>query len=139
KFDEEITQVALDHHLVSRLTSLVAIDKTPARPASEDLQTKEVPLNLPAGWDFDAVFGEPEAEAVMQQHAASFRSKAPQMLAMAAPPSATGHAPKMKKGAMLPQTATAADLSILIGLLFLLLGAAAWVTRYFIREKQVPA
>lgn len=139
KFDEEITQVALDHHLVSRLTSLVAIDKTPARPASEDVETKEVPLNLPAGWDFEAVFGEPEADAVMQQNAASFRSKAPQMLAMAAPPSAAGHTPTMNKGAMLPQTATAADLSILIGLLFLLLGAAVWATRRFMRHNQIHA
>ncbi|MFT6510406.1 MAG: Ca-activated chloride channel family protein [Parvibaculaceae bacterium] len=139
RFDDEITQVALDHHLVSRLTSLVAIDKTPARPASEELHSTDVPLNLPAGWDFDAVFGEPEAEAAMQQNAARFKTMAPQMLAMSAPPSAAPKTAKMKKGAALPQTATAAELSILFGLFLLALSALIWGTRRFLKQKPAHA
>ena len=43
---------------MTRLTSLVAVDKTPSRPDGETLKLAELPLNLPAGWDFEKVFGE---------------------------------------------------------------------------------
>jgi Ca-activated chloride channel family protein len=55
---KSILDVALTHHLVSSQTSLVAVDKTPKRPAGAKLTRAEVPLNLPEGWDFDKVFGE---------------------------------------------------------------------------------
>ena len=56
--DRRILALALEHHLVSRLTSLAAVDATPSRPEGARLTRAEVPLNLPAGWDFDKVFGE---------------------------------------------------------------------------------
>jgi Ca-activated chloride channel family protein len=56
--DRAILAVALEHHLVSRVTSLVAVDKTPARAPGEKLTRSQVPINLPAGWDYDKVFGE---------------------------------------------------------------------------------
>ncbi|HJZ20078.1 MAG TPA: marine proteobacterial sortase target protein, partial [Bradyrhizobium sp.] len=56
--DKTILALALEHQLVTRLTSLVAIDKTPSRPDGEPLKLTELPLNLPAGWDFAKVFGE---------------------------------------------------------------------------------
>ena len=43
---------------MTRLTSLVAVDKTPSRPEGEPLKVSELPINLPAGWDFAKVFGE---------------------------------------------------------------------------------
>ena len=43
---------------MTRLTSLVAVDKTPSRPEGEPLKVAELPINLPAGWDFAKVFGE---------------------------------------------------------------------------------
>lgn len=52
-----VVEVALDHHLVSRYTSLVAVDVTPSRPGRDGLTTRPVPTNLPAGWDFGSVFG----------------------------------------------------------------------------------
>jgi Ca-activated chloride channel family protein len=55
--DKRILALALEHHLVSRLTSLVAVDATPARPEGARLTRAELPLNLPAGWEFDKVFG----------------------------------------------------------------------------------
>jgi len=55
--DQRILTLALDHHLVSRLTSLVAVDKTSSRPEGARLSQAEIPLNLPAGWEFDKVFG----------------------------------------------------------------------------------
>ena len=53
-----VAAVALEHHLVSKYTSLVAVDKTPARPAGEPLDSTAMPTNLPAGWNHEAVFGE---------------------------------------------------------------------------------
>ena len=61
--DQRILALALEHHLVTRLTSLVAVDRTPSRPAGAHLTRAEVPLNLPAGWDFDKVFGGERAPA----------------------------------------------------------------------------
>jgi Ca-activated chloride channel family protein len=60
--DAGVLKTALDFHLVSRLTSLVAVDKTPARPAGERLDTRQIATMLPKGWDFAHVFG-PMAEA----------------------------------------------------------------------------
>ncbi len=54
---DQVVEVALDHHLVSRYTSLVAVDVTPTRPDGEQLQTGGVETNLPAGWHYDKVFG----------------------------------------------------------------------------------
>jgi Ca-activated chloride channel family protein len=45
----EITATALDYELLTRHTSLVAVDKTPRRPAGEALAQSEVPNLLPAG------------------------------------------------------------------------------------------
>ena len=56
--DKRILALGLDHQLVTRLTSLVAVDKTPSRPEGVKLARADLPLNLPAGWDFDKVFGE---------------------------------------------------------------------------------
>ncbi len=53
----QVIAVALGHHLVSRHTSLVAIDRTPSRPATEALRSSAVPTNLPQGWQHDKVFG----------------------------------------------------------------------------------
>lgn len=45
----QITQVALDYGLLTSQTSLVAVDKTPARLSSEKLNTEHIPSLLPAG------------------------------------------------------------------------------------------
>ena len=46
---KEVIKVALQHHLVSKYTSLVAVDKTPVRPVETPLNKKAVPNNLPHG------------------------------------------------------------------------------------------
>jgi len=53
-----VIDLALEHHLVSRYTSLVAVDKTPARTRERLLKSAGVPTNLPEGWNYEAVFGE---------------------------------------------------------------------------------
>lgn len=70
-----VTKVALDHHLVSRFTSLVAVDKTPVRRPSHSLESHALKNNAPKGTRF-----------------------------------------------ALPQTATDAELRILVGLVVLLIG-----------------
>jgi len=55
----QVIDVALDHHLVSKYTSLVAVDVTPSRPADEALaEDCALPVNLPEGWNHEAVFGQ---------------------------------------------------------------------------------
>ncbi len=54
-----IVDTALAHHLVSKYTSLVAVDKTPSRPAEESLAQEQVPNLLPYGQSMDAIFGFP--------------------------------------------------------------------------------
>lgn len=49
--------VALDHGLVCRYTSLVAVDVTPTRSADDGLRTAAAPTNLPHGWRWEGVFG----------------------------------------------------------------------------------
>jgi Ca-activated chloride channel family protein len=53
-----VVALALDHHLVTKYTSLVAVDRTPARPDAAALRSAAMPTNLPEGWTYEAVFGE---------------------------------------------------------------------------------
>jgi Ca-activated chloride channel family protein len=55
--DETVAKLGLDYAIVTRQTSLVAVDETPSRPAGAKLTQEELPLLLPAGWDFDRLFG----------------------------------------------------------------------------------
>ncbi len=66
----EILTLALRHHLVSRLTSLVAVDVTPARPTAESLRTGAVPTHLPHGQDYQALFGLPQTATPARLHLA---------------------------------------------------------------------
>ncbi|MFC1601974.1 marine proteobacterial sortase target protein [Pseudomonadota bacterium] len=54
---DDVLKVALRHKLVSRYTSLVAVDKTPARPLDVALKEKAVPVNLAKGMSAKKVFG----------------------------------------------------------------------------------
>lgn len=47
---EAVLKVALPHQIMSKYTSLVAIDKPVSRPAGESLKTGTVPTNPPKGW-----------------------------------------------------------------------------------------
>ena len=55
---EQVIALALAHRLVTRYTSFVAVERTPARPTDARLAHADIPTNLPAGWDYDKVFGE---------------------------------------------------------------------------------
>ena len=65
--DDEILKTALEHHIVSRLTSLVAVDVTPSRDMSTSLKSLKIPTQLPEGWDFGALAATPAVSS--PQHA----------------------------------------------------------------------
>jgi Ca-activated chloride channel family protein len=54
-----IVETALAHHLVSKYTSLVAVDKTPVRHPGDPLSREQVPNLLPYGQSMNAIFGFP--------------------------------------------------------------------------------
>ena len=106
--DEQILKTALDYHLVSRLTSLVAVDITPSRDASDTLTTLAVPTQLPEGWDF----GKLAAAPAPQQRSQSSHQAAP-------------NAPRIapSRSAPMPRTASPHILMTWLGFFLMLLGA----------------
>ncbi len=54
-----IVETALNHHLVSKHTSLVAIDKTPVRESADPLKNEQVANLMPYGQSGSAIFGFP--------------------------------------------------------------------------------
>ena len=122
--DTRILSLALEHHLVTRLTSLVAVDKTPSRPVNAPLTRADIPLQLPAGWDFETLFGIRADRSVLDHADASkeqitIRSK--NRPASPVTPAAT---------MPLPQTATPAMLNMLQGLSVMFIGFLIfWLAR----------
>lgn len=110
--DKAILALALDHQIVTRLTSLVAVDKTPSRPEGAPLKLSELPINLPAGWDFEKVFGErsPIPAQVRERHADARTS-----------PAARRPTPAAPDAVRLPKTATSAELKMIAGLILIVL------------------
>lgn len=53
----QVIETALSFQLVSKFTSLVAVDVTPARPADDPLASSRVATNLPNGWSREMVTG----------------------------------------------------------------------------------
>ncbi|MCR4264903.1 marine proteobacterial sortase target protein [Nitratireductor sp. ZSWI3] len=119
--DARILRLALEHHLVTRLTSLVAVDRTPTRPANVPLTRADIPLQLPAGWDYEKLFGirahrdagiDEAAEAQEEAWDAVIRREKTQPALQATPAAPLP----------LPQTATPAMLHTLAGFCVMLLG-----------------
>ena len=102
----EALAVALKHRLVTRYTSLVAVDDEVVRPADAPLASREVPRELPEGWDYGKVFG--AAQEVMD-----LRSLPAPLLREAS---------LQSRAISLPQTATPALEKAMIGLGLISLG-----------------
>jgi len=112
-----VIRTALVHHLVSRHTSLVAVDATPARPREEPLSTRPVPTNMPAGWNHEHVFGQTE----LRKAAAPTPHPTVRLTADTRTRSLAG----------LPQTATPATLYAVVGLVAVLLAALLFALARF--------
>ena len=63
---KNVIATALQHHLVSRYTSLVAVDVTPSRPEHENMNSKMAKTNLPKGWQYNKVFDLPQTATVAE-------------------------------------------------------------------------
>ncbi|MET3855479.1 marine proteobacterial sortase target protein [Rhizobium sp. OAE497] len=129
--DKDVETIAMAHHLVSRVTSLVAVDVTPSRPDGQPVSSTKLPLNLPDGWDFDKVMGEPAPapagnapDHAMAKPQMEFAAVANQMAA-APTPGAANLIAQRSASVKLPQTATLADRQIMQGLTMLLAALAA--------------
>ncbi|MEA3413769.1 MAG: marine proteobacterial sortase target protein [Pseudomonadota bacterium] len=53
----EVTALGLRHQLVTRYTSLVAVESAPTRPPAAQLHSETVPQMLPAGQQYAVIFG----------------------------------------------------------------------------------
>lgn len=120
--DKRILDLGLAHHLVTRRTSLVAVEQARSRPDGTPLARADIPLNLPAGWDFDKVFGErrrapvdsAEAGDARLQQAVAGAEQWTKAVASRAQPVALPAKPPVRQVA-LPQGATDAELRMLLG------------------------
>ena len=117
--DKAILALALDHQIVTRLTSLVAVDKTPSRPEGEPLRLSDLPINLPAGWDFEKVFGERPhlTPTQLRERHADARNQ----------PAARRPTPAAPDAVRLPKTATSAELKMIAGLVLIVLALILFV------------
>ncbi|MDR2310320.1 MAG: marine proteobacterial sortase target protein [Brucellaceae bacterium] len=122
--DTRILSLALEHHLVTRLTSLVAVDQTPSRPANAPLTRADIPLQLPAGWDFETLFGI-RADRSVLDHADAGKEQIV-VRSKNRPASPVTPAATMP----LPQTATPAMLNMFQGLSVMFIGFLIfWLAR----------
>ncbi len=118
--DMAILSLALEHQLVSRLTSLVAVDQTPSRPDGEPLKLSALPINLPAGWDYAKLFGDRPQQVVPPSNPTEERrtDAGHVQLADATPKPVVAPAPT---AVQLPQTATDSELQMIAGSVLLML------------------
>ncbi|MCI4661099.1 MAG: marine proteobacterial sortase target protein [Neomegalonema sp.] len=125
KIDAEILQTALDHHLVSRLTSLVAVDVTPSRSMSERLSSTDVPLNLPDGWSPEEFFDAPATEAMPAP--VPLKATLQDRLQKAAEARTLAAAQTEEAGVPVPVGASLWILQLGFGLLLLIGAIALWI------------
>ncbi|MGD1878430.1 MAG: marine proteobacterial sortase target protein [Kiloniellaceae bacterium] len=134
----EALAVALEHQLVTRYTALVAIDAAVARPEGEDLQSAEIPRDLPAGWAAGKVFGQ-EMDVQEEADTAGFAADPTAMRSRAMPApllqrvQAAGGQP-----ITLPQTATPAERMAIVGSAYLFLALALILLVMVRRRREGP-
>ncbi len=122
--DEGVLDTALAYGLVSRRTSLVAVERGEiARPGDEALAQVQAPNALPAGWDFGSVFGE-AANAFAEDRRASVvpLTPAPPLGEAASVPIRLAAA---QRSVSLPSTGYDLRLQSMFGLLMVVLASAA--------------
>jgi len=101
-----------------RETSPEDADKTPSRPEGAPLKLEELPINLPAGWDFEKIFGErPQVPAQLRERHADAGT----------PPALRRPAPAAPDAIRLPKTSTPAELRMFAGAILILLALTLFV------------
>lgn len=120
--DQKILNTALKYHLVSRLTSLVAVDVTPSRPAGARVNAANVPTMLPEGWDFAALSGN---QAIGAPRQTQTQTPPPAPRPVPTPP--------VTQPLNMPPTASPHTLLVLLGTLFMFM---AMVLRFGFGRKS---
>ena len=54
----EIVAIGLNHHLVTKHTSLVAVEQIASRPQDQSLKSSALPTNLPKGWVMEDIWAQ---------------------------------------------------------------------------------
>jgi len=118
QIDSELLQTALNYGLVSRLSSMVAVDITPSRPDGINIETLKLKIAIPNGWD--AKQFEYNYKEIVPQRLQKLSSNNEWLIS----------ANLIQKSEMysLPQTALNWRSSILFALLSTLLGATILIT-----------
>jgi len=111
--DSELLQTALNYGLVSRLTSMVAVDITPSRPQGINFDTSKLKVAIPNGWD--ATQFEYNYKEIIPQRLQKMSSNNELLI--------TANLIQKSEMYSLPQTALNWKISILFALLSTLLGA----------------
>lgn len=127
---KKVLDVALAHQIMSSQTSLIAVDKNPKRPIGEKLTRAEVPLNLPAGWNFDKVFG--TDKPVLTPHQRDAQADFLQLAASSTPVTSDQ---ALSNQVQLPQTATPSQLLAIISILMMMM--AAMFQMFALRMRMV--
>ena len=112
--DTELLQTALSYGLVSRLSSMVAVDITPSRPVGVQLGTTKLKAAIPSGWDTKQFEYEYDKIVPPQLHKVSEKNdwfKSANLI-------------EKSEKYSLPQTALNWKVSILLALLICILGVA---------------
>ncbi len=107
RVDASIEELGMAFHLVTSRTSLIAVDDTPSRPEGARLTKEELPLLLPAGWDFDHLF------------ATQFANESRDL--------PMRESDKQRQRLELPNTSTGYRLTLTLGLMLLVSGTAGAV------------
>jgi len=118
KVREAVLALALDYHLVSPYTSLVAVEDKIVRPKGEDVVRADVPRHLPEGWDAERVFGLSQQPPVQSDRADAGPPPPVMLKAATMPAEAEQVADAARIGGRvsgLPQTATPATIMALVG------------------------
>lgn len=122
---KEIIDLAVDHHILTKFTSFLAIENRVVNPMSE-LISLAIPTDLPHGWDYDAVFGPPSGGVLPVTYASRSGGGGPYASmpkpASYKPGASTSSDPQTFATISLPQTGTKFPLFILIGFTFITVG-----------------
>ena len=110
----QILETALKFSLVSRYTSLLAVDEKIVRPGNKKLVSQEIKTNFPDGWTGSGIEGSKISDPAQPHPIKTFNRADPNLK------NAMRGAASQLAG--LPQTATAAPLALIVGFFVVVFG-----------------
>jgi len=124
RVSEQVTTLGIRHHMVTRWTSLVAVDVTPSAPIDLRPETRAVPSLLPKGWTLWGLFGGgPREDETLHQRPSPLQPTSELRTAMKL---STSQPNAFAMPGRLPQGATPAALLICLGSLLFGSSALVW-------------